>query len=170
LGKVRRSLAVTSSCGSPTVVNGGGLAACAGGRTRRLCVLRPAHGGRAQSKCSGSFTGSQWCRGCNEFENGSSCSSVHVRRRSAGVQRWQSGVSGKVVFSLRAQEALRGSREASRGARLDGGGSEWPVHDGQAWVAASTPCAERTPANSCSGGAESVLGSTVVASGCFIIV
>jgi hypothetical protein len=72
------------------------------------------------------------------------------------------------VFSLRAQEALRGSREASRGARLDGGGSEWPVHDGQAWVAASTPCVERTPANSCSGGAESVLGSTVVASGCFI--
>jgi hypothetical protein len=107
------------------VVTEGGLAACAGGRARRRLVLRPARGGRAQSKCSGSFMGSQWCRGCKELESGSPCSSVHARRRSDGARQWQSGAYGEMVFGLRAQEALRGSREASRGAGLDGGGPKW---------------------------------------------
>jgi hypothetical protein len=51
---------------------------------------------------------------------------------------------------------------------LDGGGPEWPVHGGQAQAAAGTPCTERTPANSCSGRAKGVRGSTVVASSCFL--
>jgi hypothetical protein len=51
---------------------------------------------------------------------------------------------------------------------LDGGGPEWLVHGGRARAADGTPCIERTPANSCSGGAEGVRGSTVTASGCFI--
>jgi hypothetical protein len=152
------SLAITSRCGSPAVVTGGGLAACAGGRARRRCVLRPAHGGRAQSKCSRSFTGSHWCRGYKEFGNSSPCSSLHERWRSAGVRRWQSGASGEVAFGLRAREALRGSREASHGARLGGGGPEWPVHGGRARAANGTPCSERTPVNSGSGGAEGARG------------
>jgi hypothetical protein len=149
-------------------VTGGGLAACAGGRARRCCVLRPTHGGRAQSKCSGSFTGSQWCRGYKEFGNGSPCSSVHAQQRSAGVRRWQSDASGEVAFGLMAREALRGSREASRGAVLVGGGPEWSVYSGWAWAADGTPCSERTPANSGSGGAEGVRGSTVATLGYFI--
>jgi hypothetical protein len=118
--------------------------------------------------CSGSFTGSQWCRGCKELESGSPCSSVHARWRSDGVRRWQSGTFGEMVFGLRAREALQGPREASRGAGLDGGGLEWPVHGGRTRAAAGTPCAGRTPANSCSGGAESEQGSTVAALGNFI--
>jgi hypothetical protein len=73
-----------------------------------------------------------------------------------------------MVFGLRAREALWGSGEASRGVGLDGGGPEWPVHGGRTPAAAGTPCAGRTPTNSCSGGAESERGSMVVASGSFI--
>jgi hypothetical protein len=69
---------------------------------------------------------------------------------------------------LRAQEALRGSREASRGAGSGGGGPEWPVHGGQARVAGGAPCSGKTPANSGSGRAEGMRGSTVAALGCFI--
>jgi hypothetical protein len=73
-----------------------------------------------------------------------------------------------MVLGLRAREALRSSREASRGVGLDGGGPGWPVHGGRARAAAGMPCAGRTPANPCSGGAESERESTVVASGGFI--
>jgi hypothetical protein len=69
---------------------------------------------------------------------------------------------------LREQEALRGSREASRGVELGRGGSEWPVHGGRARVADGTPCSEKIPVNSGSGRAEGVRGSTVAALGCFI--
>jgi hypothetical protein len=57
LGEVREVLAVTSRCGSSTVMAGIGLTVCAGGRARRRCVLRPTHGGRAQSIGTWSFTG-----------------------------------------------------------------------------------------------------------------
>jgi hypothetical protein len=73
-----------------------------------------------------------------------------------------------VVFGLRVREALWSSGEASRGVGLDGGGPEWPVHGGRARAAAGRPCAEGTPAISCSGGAESERGRTVMASVCFI--
>jgi hypothetical protein len=159
---------VTSRCGSPAVVTGGGLATCTCGRACPRHMLWPAHGGRAQSKCSESFTRSQWCCGCKELERGSPCSSIHARRRSDGVRRWQSGASGEMVFCMRAREALWGSREASRGARLDGGGPEWPVHGGWARAADGTPHAERTPANSCSARVGGVRGSTIIALGCFI--
>jgi hypothetical protein len=72
------------------------------------------------------------------------------------------------VLGLRAREALQGSREASRGAGLGGGGPEWPVRGGWARAADGTPCSERTPANSGSGGAEGVRGSTVSALSYFI--
>jgi hypothetical protein len=64
--------------------------------------------------------------------------------------------------------SFMGSREASRGARLDGGGPEWPVHGGWARAADGTPHAERTPANSCSARVGGVRGSTIIALGCFI--
>jgi hypothetical protein len=73
-----------------------------------------------------------------------------------------------MVLGLRAREALRSSGEASRGVGLYGGGPEWPVHGGRDRAAAGMPCAGGTPANLCSGGAESERGSTVVASGGFI--
>ena len=167
MGEVRGSLAVTSMGGSPTVVTRVGLDAYAGGQACLRRVLRPALGVRAQSKCSGSFMGGQWCRGCKESKSGSPCSSVYARRWSDEVRRWQSGTSGEMVFGLRAWEALRGSREASLGVGLDGGGPEWPVHGGRARAAVGMPCAGRTPAKSCSGGAESEPGTTVVASGGF---
>jgi hypothetical protein len=75
-GEVRGLLAVTSRGGSPTVVAGVGLAACAGGRAHRWRVLQPAHSGRAQSKRSGSFTGGRWCCRRKELKGGSPCSSV----------------------------------------------------------------------------------------------
>jgi hypothetical protein len=140
------------------VVTGGGLATCAGGRARRRCVLRPAHGARLKSKCLGSFTGSQWCLGCKEFGNDSPCSSVHAQRRSAGVQRWRSSATGEVEFGLRAREALQGYREASHGAGSGGGGPEWPVHGGRARAAGGAPCSGKTSANSGSGGAEGFEG------------
>jgi hypothetical protein len=131
---------VTSRGGSPAVVTGVGLAAYAGGRARRRRMLRPAHGGRAQSKWSGSFTGGQRCRGCKESKSGSPCSSVYARRLSDEVRRWQSGTSGEMVFGLRAREVLWGSGEARLGVGLDGGGPEWPVHGGRARAATGTPC------------------------------
>jgi hypothetical protein len=57
LGEVWEVLAVTSRCGSSTVMARIGLTVCAGGRARLWCVLRPAHGGRAQSNGTESFTG-----------------------------------------------------------------------------------------------------------------
>jgi hypothetical protein len=130
-GEVRGLLAVTSRGGSPVMVAGVGSAACAGDRAHRRRVLRPAHGGRAQSKRSGSFTGGQKCCRRKESKGGSPCSSVYVRQRSDEVWRCQSGTSGEVVLGLRAQGASQSSKEACRGVGLFGGGPEWPVHGGR---------------------------------------
>jgi hypothetical protein len=92
---------------------GVGLAACAGGRTRRRRMLRPAHDGRVQLNSTGSFTGGQGCRRLKESTNGLLCSSVYVRRRSVEVRRRQSDVSGEVVFGLRARGASLNPEEAS---------------------------------------------------------
>jgi hypothetical protein len=77
-GEVRELLAITSRGGSPAVVAGVGLAACAGGRARRRRVLWPTHDGKAQSKRSGSFTGGHWCCRREESKGGSPCSSIYV--------------------------------------------------------------------------------------------
>jgi hypothetical protein len=131
LGEVRELLAVTSRGGSPAVVAGVGLAACAGGRARRRRVLRRAHGSRAQSKCSWSFMGGHWCCRHEESKGGSPCSSVYVRRRLDEVRRRQSGTSSDIVLGLRDRGASLSSREASRGIGRGGGGPKWPVHDGR---------------------------------------
>ena len=56
LSEVREVLAVTSRCGSLTVMAEIGLTACAGGRARWRRVLRPTQGGRVQSNGTRSFT------------------------------------------------------------------------------------------------------------------
>jgi hypothetical protein len=122
---------VTPRGGSPAVMAGVGLAACAGGRAHRRRVLRPAHSGRVQSNLTGSFTGGQGCCRRKESTSGLLCSPVYVRRRPIEVRRRQSGTSGEVVFGLRARGASRSSMEASRGVRWGGGGLEWPVHGGR---------------------------------------
>jgi hypothetical protein len=131
LDEVWGLLAVTSRGGSLAMVAGVGLAACAGGRARRRRVLQPAHGGRAQSNRSGSFTGGQRCFRRKESKSGSPCSSVYMRQRSNKVRRRQSGTSGDVVLGLRARGASLRSREASQGIGPGGGGPEWPIHGGQ---------------------------------------
>jgi hypothetical protein len=113
------------------VMAGIGLAACTGGRARRRHVLQPAHGGRVQLNSTGRFTGSQGCCRRKESTNGLPCSSVYVRRRPVEVWWHQSGVSGEVVFGLRARGASLSSKEASRGVRWGGGGLEWPVYGGR---------------------------------------
>jgi hypothetical protein len=131
LDEVWGLLAVTSRGGSPAMVAGVGLAACAGGRAHRRRVLQPAHGGRAQSNRSGSFTGGQrYCRR-KESKSGSPCSSVYVRQRSDEVQRRQSGTSSDVVLGLRARGTSLSSGEVSRGIGRGGGGPEWPIHSGR---------------------------------------
>jgi hypothetical protein len=130
LGEVRRLLAVTSRGGSPAVMAGVGLAACAGGRARRRRVLRPTHGGRVQSNRTRSFTGDQWCCRRKESKSGSPCSSVYIRRRQDEGRRHQSGTFGNVVLGLRARGASLSSWEASQGIGWGGRGLEWPIHDG----------------------------------------
>jgi hypothetical protein len=114
-GEVRGLLAVTPRGGSPTVMVGVGLAACAGGRARRRRVLRPVHGGRAQSNSTWSFTGGQGCCRRKELTSGLPCSSVYTRRRPVEVRRRQSGASGEVMFDLGARGASLSSEGASRG-------------------------------------------------------
>jgi hypothetical protein len=85
-------------CGSPVVMAGIGLAACAGGRARRRRVLWPTHGGRVQSNGTGSFTG---CYRHKESMNGLLWGSVYVRQRPIEVRRRRSGVSGEVMSNPR---------------------------------------------------------------------
>jgi hypothetical protein len=101
LGEVWEVLAVTTRGGSPAVMAGIGLAACAGGRARRRRVLWPTHGGIAQLNGTGSFTGVQGCRRHKESTNGLPCGSVYVRRRPVEVRRRRSGISGEVVSNPR---------------------------------------------------------------------
>jgi hypothetical protein len=114
--------------GSPAVMAGVGLAACAGGRSCRRRVLWPTHDGRVQSNRTGRFIGGQWCCRRKGSKSGSPCSPVYVRRRSDEVQRRQSGTSDDVVLGSRARGASLSSREASRGIGWGGGGLEWSVH------------------------------------------
>jgi hypothetical protein len=99
--EVREVLAVMSRGGSPAVIAGIGLAACAGGQARRRRVLRPAHGSIVQLNGTVSFTGDQGCRRREESMNGLPCNSVYVRRRSVKVRRCRSGVSSEVLSNPR---------------------------------------------------------------------
>jgi hypothetical protein len=112
------------------VVVGNGLAACAGSRARRQCVLRPAHGGRVKLKPSGSFRGGQrWC-GCKESENDSPRDPVHVRWWSTEV-RW-----GRACFSGEAMPWLTlGKASPPLGEAIQGLGRGVGRREGLATVA-----------------------------------
>jgi hypothetical protein len=110
---------------------GVGLAACAGGRARRRLVLRPTHDDRVQLNSTRSFTRGQGCCRRKESTNGLQCSSVYVRRRPVEVRRCQSGVSGEVLFGMRARWDSLNSEEANRGVRWSGGGLERWVYGGR---------------------------------------
>jgi hypothetical protein len=148
---------------------GVGLAACSGGWARRRSVLRPAQGGRVQSNRTGSFIGGQGCCRRKESTSGLPCSVVYAWRWPVEVRRRQSGASGEVVFGLRVGElhwALEGLAEGSDGVEEGWSGQSTVV---QALVAAGTPCAGRTLANLCLGGAEGERGHTVMAWVGFIV-
>jgi hypothetical protein len=97
-------MAVTSRGGSPVVMAGIGLAACAGGLAHWRCVLRPAHGGRVQLNSTWSFSRCHGCRRRKESMSGLPCSSVYVRRRPVELRRRQSDVFGEVVFDFGLRE------------------------------------------------------------------
>jgi hypothetical protein len=138
-----------------------GLAACAGGRARRRCVLRPAHGGIIQLNGTRSFTGGQGCCRYKESTNGLPCGLVYVRRRPVEVQRRRSGVSSEVVSNPRLGKlhwSLGKLAEGSHGVEEGWRGRSMVVG---ACTAAGTPFSRQTPVNSCSGRVGSERGRTV---------
>jgi hypothetical protein len=72
----RELLAITSRCGSPAMVVGGGRSTRAGGGARRRRGVRPNQGDTVQLNGSGSFTRDQGRCVCKESENGSPDCSV----------------------------------------------------------------------------------------------
>jgi hypothetical protein len=87
LGEVRESLAITSRCGSPAMVVGGGRSTCAGGEARRRRGVLPNQSTIDQLNGSGSFTRDQGKCMREEFENGSPDCSVHARPRATEVRQ-----------------------------------------------------------------------------------
>jgi hypothetical protein len=121
-----------SRCGSSAVVVGDGLAACASGRARRWCVLRPAHGGRVKLKRSRIFRGGQrWC-GCKESENDSPSDLVHTRWRSAAVRWGQARFSGEAMPLLKLGKACLSLGEAVHRLGRGWGSSGRTGHGGRA--------------------------------------
>jgi hypothetical protein len=86
-GEVRESLAITSRCGSPAMVVGGGRSMRAGGGAHRRRGVRPNQGAIDQLNGSGSFTRDQGRCEREEFENGSPDCSVYARPRVTKVRR-----------------------------------------------------------------------------------
>jgi hypothetical protein len=80
-------LRVTTMCGLPSMVVGGGLSTRAGGGARRRRGVRPNQGDIVQLNGSGSFTRDQGRCVCEEFENGSPDCSVHAGPRATEVRR-----------------------------------------------------------------------------------
>jgi hypothetical protein len=85
-GEVQESLAITSSCGSPAMVVGGGRSTRADGGACRRRGVRPNQGTIDQLNGSGSFTRDQGRCVREEFENGSPDCSLHERPRATEVR------------------------------------------------------------------------------------
>jgi hypothetical protein len=114
-GEVRESLAITSRCGSPAMVVGGGRSTRAGRGARRRRGIRPNQGTIDQLNGPRSFTRDQGRCEREEFENGSPDRSVYARPRATEVRRRRSWVSGEVLLGPRAWEAPRATGKANRG-------------------------------------------------------
>jgi hypothetical protein len=113
-GEVRGSLAITSRCGSSTVVVGVGRSTCAGGGAHQWRGIRPVHGAIIRLNGSGSFTRDQGRYAREEFENGSPDCSVYARPRATEVRRGRSRVYGEVLQGLRTWKAPWATGEANR--------------------------------------------------------
>jgi hypothetical protein len=85
--EVQEPLAITSRCGSPTMVVGGGRSTRAGGGAHWRRGVWPNQGDIVQLNGSGSFTRDQGGCVCKESENGSPDCSVYARSRATEVQR-----------------------------------------------------------------------------------
>jgi hypothetical protein len=86
-GEVRESLAITSRCGSPTMVVGGGRSTHAVRGARRRRGVRPNQEAIDQLNGLGSFIRDQGRCEREEFENGSPDCSVYARPRATKVRR-----------------------------------------------------------------------------------
>ena len=105
---------ITSKCGSPTMVVGGGWSTCAGGGARRRRGVRPNQGTIDQLNGSGSFTRGQVRCVREEFENGSPDCLVYARPRATEVRRRRSRVSSEVLSGPRAWKASQAIGVANR--------------------------------------------------------
>jgi hypothetical protein len=84
--EVRESLAITSRCGSPAMVVGGGRSMRVGGGAHRRLGIWPNQGVIDQLNGLGSFTRDQGRCEREEFENGSPDRSVYAWPRATEVR------------------------------------------------------------------------------------
>jgi hypothetical protein len=127
--------------GSTAGMAGIARSTCAGGSSRRRWVCRPIHGDLVQSNGMVSFTG--WIfRGylCIESKNGAVAYPVYARRRSEGVWRPWTGLSGAANFDSLLRELHRGVLSPLRGSDGVGKGLVGRSTVAGARVAADTPC------------------------------
>jgi hypothetical protein len=113
---------------------------CAGGCPRRRRACRPNHGDLVQSNGTVKFT--EWCRGypCIESKNGAVAYPVYARRRSEGVQRPWTGLSGEADFDSSLGELHRGVLSLLRGSDGAEKGLVGRSTVAGTRVAADTPC------------------------------
>jgi hypothetical protein len=139
-GWLGEALAVTAMYGSTAGMAGIARSTCAGGCPRRRRVCRPNHGDLVQSLGTVSFTGG--CRGhlCIESKNGAVVYPVYARRRSDGVRRPWTGLSGEADFDSSLGELHRGVLSLLRGSDGAGKGLVGRSTAAGARVAADTPC------------------------------
>jgi hypothetical protein len=154
--------------GSTAGVAGIVRSTCAGGCSRRRRVFRPNHDDLVQSNGTVSFTGCR--RGCvhTESKNGAEDYPVYARRRSGGVRRPWTGLSGEANSDSSLGELHRGVHSLLRG--LDGDG-KGPA--GRSTVAGGSggrghAVHGQTPVVLGSGEVERVRRGTVKVPGCFI--
>jgi hypothetical protein len=140
----------------------------ADGCSRRRRVLRPNHGDLVQSNGIVSFTGQR--RGCvhKESKNGAEDYPVYTRRRSGGVRRPWTGLSGEANSDSSLGELHRGVHSPLQGSDRVGKGSS-----GRSTVAGGSggrghAVHGQTPAVLGSGEVERVRRGTVEVPGCFI--
>jgi hypothetical protein len=121
--------------GSSTVMAGIGRATCAGGRAHRRRALRPTHGGRVQSKGTGSFTGCEGCYPCNRRKTHRGARSMYAGGRvKSGEVNLVSPVryssipgSGSFTEARRGYPACQTGRGKARVAGLRWLGLGWPL-------------------------------------------
>jgi hypothetical protein len=154
--------------GSTAGVAGIVRSTCAGGCSRRRRVLRPNHGDLVQSSGMVSFMGCRRDYVHKESKNGAEDYPVYAHRRSGGVRRPWTGLSGEANSDSSLGELHRGVHSLLRG--LDGVGKG---SIGRSTVAGGSggrghAVHGQTPVVLGSGEVERVRRGTVEVHGCFI--